>query len=116
MTKGIKFNKYRTHTCGELRKKQEKHQVILMGWLAKKRHLGGLIFLDLRDQYGITQIVVDPQLKPDLAKFVSDFKHEYVLAVKGEVCLRPNAMINQQMPTGEIEVRGQSITHCKFCL
>ncbi|MFH1050194.1 MAG: aspartate--tRNA ligase [bacterium] len=92
----------RTDTCGELRKEHEKKEVILNGWVAGVRDLGGLIFIDLRDRYGIIQIVIEPENRPDLAERAKELKSEFVIWIKGKVRLRSNP--NQNIPTGLIEV------------
>jgi aspartyl-tRNA synthetase len=95
----------RTHTCGELRKEDAGKTVILNGWVHKWRNHGGLLFIDLRDRYGVTQIV----FKPDLLdkKTMNEASHlraEYVISTEGEVNPRPEGMANPDMDTGEIEV------------
>ena len=89
---------YRTHNNGELRKVNIGQEVELVGWVAKRRNLGGLVFIDLRDRYGITQIV----LKDELEEKAKDIHNEYVLHVHGKVVLRES--INKDLPTGDIEV------------
>ncbi len=92
----------RTNTCGELRKENENIEVVLNGWVAGVRDLGGLIFIDLRDRYGLTQIVIEPENRPDLAERAKELKSEFVIWAKGKVRLRSNP--NPNMPTGLIEV------------
>ena len=92
----------RTVTCGELREKDAGRTVVLNGWIARNRDLGGVIFIDLRDRYGITQVVVEPEHRPDLAEFVRSLTVESVIAVRGTVRLRSNP--NPKLPTGLIEV------------
>jgi len=94
--------KKRTDTCGQLRTSDDGKKVILNGWVAKVRDLGGLIFIDLRDRYGITQLVILPELNPTLAERAKEIKTEYVLWAEGTVRLRENP--NPNMPTGLIEV------------
>jgi aspartyl-tRNA synthetase len=94
---------YRTHTCGELRKKDEGLRVRLSGWVNRRRDHGGLIFLDLRDHYGITQCVVEPD-SPAFAT-VDKARSEWVLTLTGEIESRTADTINPDMPTGEIELR-----------
>ncbi|HTT96524.1 MAG TPA: aspartate--tRNA ligase [Rhizomicrobium sp.] len=98
---------YRTHTCGELRKAQVGQTVRLSGWVNRRRDHGGLIFIDLRDHYGITQCVVEP----DEAAFkdVDHARSEWVLTVTGKVVPRSDATINPDMPTGEVEIRIQDV-------
>ena len=101
---------FRTHTCGELEKKDIGKKVTLSGWVLRQRDHGGLIFIDLRDRYGITQIVVPPEFpeEPELEKFhkstVSAIKPESVIKIIGTVRERPSGMINAKLSTGEIEV------------
>jgi aspartyl-tRNA synthetase len=106
------FNELRrTHTCGELRKEDEGERVTLNGWVHKWRDHGGLLFIDLRDRYGVTQVV----FKPDLLdrKTMNEAAHlraEYVVSVEGEVNQRPEGMANKDLPTGEIEVVVKKMT------
>ncbi|MGD0191697.1 MAG: aspartate--tRNA ligase [Rhizomicrobium sp.] len=94
---------YRTHTCGELRKDNVGATVRLSGWVHRRRDHGGLIFIDLRDHYGITQCVVEP----DSAAFAEAdrARSEWVITVTGKVTARPADMVNPELPTGDIEVR-----------
>ncbi|MFQ5707605.1 MAG: aspartate--tRNA ligase [bacterium] len=94
----------RTATCGDLGRQDSGKEVILMGWVHRRRDHGGLIFVDLRDRYGITQIVFDPQHANDTYVRAKELRGEYVVAVKGQVQLRPEGMINPNLSTGEIEV------------
>jgi aspartyl-tRNA synthetase len=94
----------RTHTCGELRSEHIGQQVILCGWVHRSRDHGGLIFINLRDRYGITQVVFDPAQSAELAEAAKDLKSEYVIAVKGTVRNRPQGQTNPGMATGVIEV------------
>ena len=90
----------RTHNNGELRIENVGENVILAGWAAKKRNLGGLIFVDLRDRSGITQVVCKPENKN--YPILQSVKNEYVIKVTGKVIERENK--NKNLPTGEIEV------------
>ncbi|WP_042682139.1 aspartate--tRNA ligase [Anaerosalibacter massiliensis] len=92
----------RTHMCGELRSSNTGEEVVLMGWVQKKRNLGSLIFADLRDTTGIAQIVFDDTISEDLFKKAEKVKGEYVIAIKGKV--RERESINPSIPTGEIEI------------
>jgi len=94
----------RTHTCGELNISHANQEVIIAGWVNSARNLGGLIFLDLRDRYGITQVKIDPQDRPDLAELAEQFRSEWVIKVGGRVVIRPEEMKNKKMVTGEIEI------------
>lgn len=102
------FNKERTHTAGELSAKDIGTEVILKGWVHKRRDLGNLIFIDLRDRYGLTQIVFDAD-DPGLKDEAKKLKSEYVIAVEGKVSGRPKEMINRKMPTGEVEIKVKSL-------
>ncbi len=94
----------RTHNNGELRLSDVNKEVELIGWVAKKRNLGALAFVDLRDRYGITQIVFDESFEEQLR----EVKNEYILSVKGKVVERPSK--NPKMPTGEIEIEATELT------
>jgi aspartyl-tRNA synthetase len=94
----------KTHTCGELTKKDVGSVVTLMGWVNTRRDHGGLIFIDLRDRGGITQVVINPETSADAHKLAHDIRSEYVLAVTGPVSPRPGNTVNPKLPTGEIEV------------
>ena len=97
----------RTHTCGELRKTSENQSAVLMGWVERRRDHGGLIFIDLRDRYGITQIRVDPDSQ--IYEEVKSLRNEFVVAFKGQVQLRPTGMVNTKLATGEIELVAEEI-------
>ncbi|MCL2538260.1 MAG: aspartate--tRNA ligase [Alphaproteobacteria bacterium] len=98
----MQSNIYRSHTCGELTAANVGASVTLSGWVHRKRDHGGLLFIDLRDNYGITQVVVDIT-KPELAG-VEKIRPESVITVSGSVVARDSAVINAKIPTGEIEV------------
>jgi len=97
-------NLQRTHTCGQLRAADAGATVTLMGWVNRRRDHGSLIFLDLRDRTGITQIVLDKDLTPDGHAKGEMVRPEFVLAVTGKVRRRDKDVINPNMPTGEIEI------------
>ena len=99
----------RTHTCGQLRAQDAGEQVILMGWVNRRRDHGNLIFLDLRDRTGITQIVLDKDLTPDGHAKAEQVRPEYVVAVVGTVRLRGQDVVNPKMATGEVEVKAQQL-------
>ena len=96
------MNKFRTHTCGELTKKFTKKDVILSGWINKKRDHGNLLFVDLRDHYGITQCVIDKENK--FFKELEKLQLETVIKINGKVIERTKETINKDLLTGEIEV------------
>ncbi len=93
----------RTHTCGELNQKQINKKVQLTGWVHGRRDHGGIIFVDLRDRYGLTQIKFVPENKA-VFEIADDLRNEWVVQIKGEVLSRPQEMINKKLKTGEIEV------------
>jgi aspartyl-tRNA synthetase len=101
----------RTHTCGQLRATDAGQHVTLMGWVHRRRDLGGLIFIDLRDRTGLTQIVIDPQRSkdPGVHDKASDLRSEYVIAVTGVVNKREGNTVNKNLPTGEIEVAAEEL-------
>jgi len=94
----------RTHTCGDMRATNLGETVCLMGWAQYRRDHGGLIFIDLRDRYGLTQIVFSPEVNADAHARARVLRPEFVLAIKGEVRHRPEGMTNPNLATGEVEV------------
>jgi aspartyl-tRNA synthetase len=94
----------RTTDCGALRKADAGKTVVLNGWVHRKRDHGGISFINLRDRYGITQVVVDSDAPPEAAALTADLRNEFCIAVEGIVRLRPDSMVNPEMPTGEIEL------------
>lgn len=94
----------RTHSCNELTKAQVGQQVTLMGWVLRRRDHGGVIFIDLRDREGLTQIVFNPEVNKETHAKAHQLRSEWVLAVKGTVEARPDDMANDKLATGEIEV------------
>ncbi len=102
-------NLERTHLCGDLRAAHAGQQVVLMGWVNRRRDHGNLIFLDLRDRSGIAQIVLDKELTPDGHAKGEQIRPEYVVAAVGKVCLRDHDAINPKMPTGEIEIEATQL-------
>ncbi len=100
----------KTHTCGDLTKTNVGATVTLMGWVHTRRDHGGLIFVDLRDRGGITQVVFNPETSAEAHALAHDIRSEYVLAVTGSVAPRPGNTVNPKLPTGEIEVLVNSLT------
>ncbi len=98
----MKFER-RTHTCGELRENNDGENVVLNGWVDRRRDLGGLIFIWLRDRYGITQIAFEPENK-DAFDIAKDIRSEFVLSVEGKVRKRPDDAVNTELETGKIDV------------
>src|ERR1700743_929596 len=99
----------RTHTCGQLRAAQDGQPVVLMGWVNRRRDHGNLIFLDVRDRTGITQVVLDKEVSGEAHAKAEAARPEYVVAVKGKVRRRSAGLENPNMPTGEIEVVANEI-------
>lgn len=102
-------NMYRTHTCGELSKKEVGADILLSGWIHRKRDHGGLLFVDLRDNYGITQCVFD--LSNAALADIEKIHPESVITVKGTVVARDSDQINPKIPTGEVEIK---VAECKI--
>lgn len=99
------FELKRTHTCGDLSADQVGQEVRLNGWVDGYRNLGGLLFIDLRDRYGLTQIVINPDaIDLNMLKEAERSRHEFVVAAVGKVEKRPDGTVNPKMKTGEIEV------------
>jgi aspartyl-tRNA synthetase len=105
----------RTATCGELRSEHIGKEVILNGWVHRRRDHGGVSFINLRDRYGITQVVIDDNAQDTLKAIVSELKYEYCIAVRGKVRPRPEGMKNPAMPTGDIEVAAEEILIFSTC-
>ena len=100
---------YKTHSCGELRATHANQKVTLAGWVHRRRDHGGVIFLDLRDRYGLVQVTINPTLAKETLEHVGNVRMEWVLQVTGTVQKRPAGMENPKMQTGEIEVIAESI-------
>lgn len=98
-------NLERTHTCGELRAGHVGEQVVLMGWVAKKRDFGVFTFIDLRDRDGITQVVVSEQDSPEAHAKAKNIRGEFVIAVKGTLVSRSDGTQNKKLPTGDVELK-----------
>jgi aspartyl-tRNA synthetase len=94
----------RTHSCGGLSGSDAGREVVLMGWVLRRRDHGGVIFVDLRDREGLTQVVFNPERAPEAHAKAHVIRSEFVLGVRGTVCPRPEGMVNPNLATGEIEV------------
>ncbi|MBP7162367.1 MAG: aspartate--tRNA ligase [Candidatus Omnitrophica bacterium] len=94
----------RTHTCGELRKEHKDQTVTLCGWVHRRRDHGKLIFIDIRDRYGITQVVFVPSVSRESHEWAQQLGPEYVIQITGKVGVRPPKNVNPDIPTGEIEM------------
>src|SRR5262245_39248917 len=98
---------YRTHTCGALRKDAVGSLVRLSGWVNRRRDHGGLLFIDLRDHYGITQCVVEPDAKAFVE--ADKCRSEWVITITGRVIARSAETVNKELPTGEVEIRIEEV-------
>ena len=102
------MHEYRSNTCGELRAEHAGSDARLAGWIQKVRDHGGVVFVDLRDHYGVTQVVVPPD-RPELQERFRELPRESVVRVDGSVELRPESTINENIPTGSIELRAANV-------
>ncbi len=100
---------YKTHSCGELRAANAGQKVTIAGWVHRRRDHGGVIFLDLRDRYGIVQVTVNPNASRETLEHVANVRMEWVLQVTGTVQKRPVGMENPKMSTGEVEMIAESV-------
>ncbi|AHC13574.1 aspartate--tRNA ligase [Salinispira pacifica] len=105
----------RSHTCGELTAAQAGERVTLNGWVHRNRNHGGVHFINLRDRYGITQVVIDEDASADLRDTAESLKYEYCIAVEGTVRRRPDSMVNTDMTTGEVEIQADTIVVLTTC-
>src|SRR3954462_11948458 len=99
----------RTHTCGELRPANDGERVTLMGWVNRRRDLGNIIFVDLRDRNGLTQIVFDAADGAAIHEKAEKLRSEFVVAVTGKVEKRDASTVNANLPTGQVEVRAEEL-------
>ena len=97
------MNTYRTHYCNQLRESDENNEVVISGWINRKRDHGNVLFVDLRDHYGVTQCVVEKTNKP-LLDAIDSLRSESVIKVMGTVVRRSDDTVNKSLETGEIEV------------
>ena len=99
---------YRTHTCGELTEKSVGSTVTLAGWVHKRRNFGDLVFVDLRDRYGLTQVVFNSEKMKDFT-LADALKYEYVISVTGSVVLRDEKNVNKNIATGAVEIHATDL-------
>ena len=102
-------NMVRTHSCNDLGKGNVGEEVVLMGWVLRRRDHGGVIFIDLRDRWGLTQVVFNPEIDAEAHAKAHQLRSEWVLAIKGRVAARPDDMANPKLATGEIEVMASEL-------
>jgi aspartyl-tRNA synthetase len=103
------MNGWRDLRCGEARPEHEGRTVTLAGWAARRRDHGGLVFIDLRDETGVTQLVVNPENAPEAARTAHEVRNEYVLQATGTVVRRAPETVNTKMPTGEVELQVEKL-------
>ncbi|MGL3985399.1 Aspartate--tRNA ligase [Bacillus paralicheniformis] len=99
----------RTYYCGEITEKAIGESIVLKGWVQKRRDLGGLIFIDLRDRTGIVQVVFNPDVSKDALETAESIRSEYVLDITGKVVAREEATVNPNLKTGRIEIQAESV-------
>jgi len=99
----------RTHHCNQLGIEDVGNEVVLMGWVQRRRDHGGVIFIDLRDQQGITQVVFNPEINPEVHAKAHAIRSEYVLGVRGKVDPRPDGMVNPNLVTGAVEIMASEL-------
>src|SRR3954449_1999513 len=100
---------YRTHTCGELRAADAGRTAKVAGWVHRRRDYGKLIFIDLRDRHGITQVVIDAADAPDAHATASRLRNEFVVAFEGEVAKRQPGTENARLATGDVELQARRV-------
>jgi len=101
--------KRRTHTCGELNSNDVDKKVVLNGWVDRRRDLGGLIFIGLRDRYGVTQVVFEPEHNQEAHHLAKQLRSEFVISIEGKVRKRPDDQINNEMTTGEVDIIAENL-------
>jgi aspartyl-tRNA synthetase len=99
----------KSHRCGDLRAKHAGEEVVLAGWVNRRRDHGGLVFIDLRDRSGVVQVVTNPDVDPETHAAAQEVRNEYVLQIKGRVRARPEGLINPDIPTGKVEVVAEEL-------
>jgi len=104
----MSFNR-RTHTCGELRETDAGKKIVLNGWVDRRRDLGGVIFIWLRDRYGKTQVVFEPESDVEAYESAKKLRSEFVVSVEGEVRKRPDDAVNEELETGKVDVLGNKL-------
>ncbi len=100
---------WRTHMCGEPTAALVGERVTLSGWVARRRDHGGLVFIDLRDRTGVTQLVLNPETAPEAAELAHGIRNEFVLRAEGELVARASETVNPNMPTGEVELKVETL-------
>jgi aspartyl-tRNA synthetase len=109
------MSEWRDIRCGDARTQDAGRTVTLAGWAARRRDHGGLIFVDLRDETGVTQLVINPEHAPEAAAKAHEVRNEYVLQATGEIVKRSAETVNAKMPTGEVELQVQSLRVLSTC-
>ena len=94
----------KSHSCGELRAEHEGQEVTLAGWVHRRRDHGQLIFIDLRDRYGMTQVIFNPDVNAEAHAAAQNLRNEFVIQVTGKVEHRPEGTVNSKLNTGEIDI------------
>ncbi|MBA7493180.1 Aspartate--tRNA ligase [subsurface metagenome] len=105
----VRKNRYRDYWCGNISKKNIGNKIKLSGWVQKRRDLGNIIFIDLRDRTGIVQVVFDPDISKESHRLSKKLRSEYVITVEGKVRQRPDESINYELRTGEVEVISEKL-------
>jgi len=103
--KGLKRSCY----CGDVRREHVGEKITLMGWVNRRRDHGGVIFIDLRDRFGLVQVVFSPEVSEEMFEVADELRKEFVIAIKGEVIARPEGMINEDLATGAIEIYAEEL-------